>query len=102
MNQIAEKKSDSLIITEIIWNMAGKGLVSPIMYYEKIANILNLNDIHASEFIKAYLDKDVYLNNLHKNPKSWDGKQPVAIVDIDDVLSEFRVHFADHLVKEWR
>jgi hypothetical protein len=63
--------------------------------------ILNLNDIHASEFIKAYLDKDVYLNNLHKNPKSWDGKQPVAIVDIDDVLSEFRVHFADHLVKEY-
>tara|TARA_Y100000385_G_C12661825_1_gene454103 strand:+ start:66 stop:440 length:375 start_codon:yes stop_codon:yes gene_type:complete len=46
MNQIAEKKSDSLIITEIIWNMAGKGLVSPIMYYEKIANILNLNDIN--------------------------------------------------------
>lgn len=46
MNQIAEKKSDSLIITEIILNMAGKGLVSPIMYYEKIANILNLNDIN--------------------------------------------------------
>ena len=44
MNQIAEKKSDNLLITEMIWNMADKGLVSPIIYYEKIANILNLSD----------------------------------------------------------
>ena len=44
MNQTVEKKSDKLLITEMIWNMADKGLVSPIMYYEKIANILNLSD----------------------------------------------------------
>jgi hypothetical protein len=63
--------------------------------------ILNLNDISATEFINAYQDKDVYLNNLDKDQKSWDGKQPVAIVDIDDVLSEFRVHFANYLYREY-
>ena len=63
--------------------------------------ILNLNDINAQDFISAYLDKDVYLNNLNKDQKSWDGKQKVVIVDIDDVISEFRVHFAKHLNEEY-
>ena len=31
-------------IRETIYNMADKGLVSPIIYYERIANILNLSD----------------------------------------------------------
>jgi hypothetical protein len=63
--------------------------------------ILNLNDIDADEFIRAYDDKDVYLNNLDKDQKSWDGKQKVVIVDIDDVISEFRAHFAKHLNEEY-
>ena len=63
--------------------------------------ILNLNDIDADEFIRAYADKDIYLNNLDKDQKSWNGKQKVVIVDIDDVLSEFRVHFARHLNEEY-
>ena len=31
-------------IRETIYNMADKGVVSPIIYYEKIADILNLSD----------------------------------------------------------
>lgn len=31
-------------IRETIYNMADKGLVSPIIYYERIADILNLSD----------------------------------------------------------
>ena len=31
-------------IRETIYNMADKGVVSPIIYYEKIAGILNLSD----------------------------------------------------------
>lgn len=59
--------------------------------------MLNLNDISADKFLQAFMDKDVYLNNIEKDQKSWDGKQKVAIVDIDDVLSEFRYHFSLHL-----
>lgn len=63
--------------------------------------MLNLNDISSENFLQAFMDKDVYLNNIDKDQKSWDGQQKVAIVDIDDVLSEFRLHFALHLNKEY-
>ena len=63
--------------------------------------MLNLNNISADKFLQAYMDKDVYLNNIEKDQKSWNGKQKVAIVDIDDVLSEFRSHFAIHLNNEY-
>ena len=63
--------------------------------------MLNLNDISSHNFLQAYLDKDVYLNNIEKDQKSWDGIQKVAIIDIDDVLSEFRSHFAIHLNNEY-
>ena len=63
--------------------------------------ILNLNSISAQDFLQAFMDKDVYLNNIEKDQKSWDGHQKVAIIDIDDVLSEFRVHFAKHLNREY-
>ena len=63
--------------------------------------MLNLNDISSESFLQAFMDKDVYLNNIEKDQKTWDGQQKVAIVDIDDVLSEFRLHFALHLNKEY-
>lgn len=57
--------------------------------------ILNTWNIKSEEFENAFLKKDAYLNKhfeLQKN--KWNGKQPVAIVDIDDVLANFREGFS--------
>jgi len=61
--------------------------------------ILNVWDLSAEEFTSAFHKKDVYLHQrkrIEDNP--WKG-QPVAIVDIDDVLAEFRTCFADWLIE---
>lgn len=59
---------------------------------------LNTWGIKSSEFEKAFDKKDVYLNKLHElqNKKRKD-LQPVVIVDIDDVLANFRQGFSDWL-----
>jgi len=61
-------------------------------------SILNTWNISSEDFESAFMKKDIYLNK-HKElqEKTWDGKQPVAIVDIDDVLANFRQGFADWL-----
>jgi len=59
--------------------------------------ILNLWEIDSDAFLNAFMRKDVYLNErkrIDDNP--WQG-QPVAIVDMDDVLVEFRSGFAKWL-----
>lgn len=61
-------------------------------------SILNTWGITSTEFEDAFLLKDTYLNkhyDLQQN--TWDGVQPVAIVDIDDVLANFREGFANWL-----
>lgn len=63
--------------------------------------ILNTWGIKPEEYTAAFNDKDIYLNarkRIDENP--WDGEKPVAIVDIDDVLAEFRFCFAEWLMKE--
>ena len=61
--------------------------------------ILNVWDITASEFDAAFNKKDIYLHQRKSiDDNQWDG-QPVAIVDIDDVLGEFRNCFASWLAK---
>ena len=58
---------------------------------------LNTWGITPLEFEKAFSRKDVYLNKHHEfQHKKWEG-QPVAIVDIDDVLANFRQGFSDWL-----
>lgn len=55
--------------------------------------IMNVWDISEKEFVDAFEDKDAYLHFRHNlSKKSWDG-QPVAIIDMDDVLAEFRRAF---------
>ena len=63
---------------------------------------LNTWGITSAEFEKAFDKKDVYLNK-HKElqHKRWEG-QPVAIIDIDDVLANFRVGFSDWLYKKFK
>lgn len=55
--------------------------------------IMNVWDINEKEFKDAFEDKDAYLHFRHNlSQKSWDGR-PVAIIDMDDVLAEFRHAF---------
>jgi len=62
---------------------------------------LNTWGVTSSEFEKAFFKKDVYLNKHYElQQKKWAG-QPVAIVDIDDVLANFRTGFSDWLHKRF-
>lgn len=70
--------------------------VDVIRYLMAIMNVWDIND---KEFRDAFEDKDAYLHFRHNlSQKSWDGR-PVAIIDMDDVLAEFRRSFFDWLEK---
>jgi len=62
---------------------------------------LNTWGISAQEFEKAFFKKDVYLNKHYElQQKKWTG-EPVAIIDIDDVLANFRSGFSDWLYEKF-
>ena len=63
-----------------------------------IMAILNLWEIDDTDFQDAFLKKDNYLNMKMKieNSIPWSG-QPVAIVDMDDVIVDFRKGFSKWL-----
>ncbi len=66
-----------------------------------VMSMLNLWDINPEDVSSAFALKDIYLETDHSlNAKKWEG-QPVAIVDIDDVLAEFRNPFADFLSRRF-
>jgi len=55
-----------------------------------LIGIMNLWEITPEEFISAYDDRDRFLQMRHeKESVEWDGR-PVLIVDMDDVLTNFR------------
>lgn len=59
--------------------------------------IMNVWEINAGEFKEAFDDKDAYLHFRHAlSQKKWDGR-PVAVLDMDDVLAEFRRSFFEWL-----
>ncbi len=63
--------------------------------------IMNLWDISAEDFTHAFKQKDNYLNITHDlEAKKWKGEK-VIIVDIDDVLGEFRKCFASWLEQNY-
>ena len=63
-----------------------------------IMAIMNVWNIESHEFEEAFKKKDDYLWMQSKiADKKWEG-QPVVLVDIDDVIAEFRNTFADWLV----
>ena len=54
---------------------------------------LNLWEFNTADFVGAFWDKDLYLHMRHKMEKNnWNG-HPVILVDLDDVLNEFRECF---------
>ena len=62
-----------------------------------VMSMLNLWEIPPPAFSDAYESKSIFLDVQHKTySRLWDGR-PVAIVDIDDVLSEFRFCFSNYL-----
>ena len=70
--------------------------IDVLRYIQAIQNLWNIT---SEEVEKAFVAKDAYLNARHKiknNP--WRG-QPVVIVDMDDVIVDFRQGFADWLNK---
>ncbi len=69
-----------------------------LRYVQAIQNLWNIS---AEEVESAFLAKDAYLNARKRIKDSpWEG-QPVVIVDMDDVLVDFRVGFADWLNKTY-
>ena len=67
-----------------------------------IMAIMNVWDIDPLEFIDAFQKKDQYLwMQARMDDKKWEG-QPVVIVDIDDVMAEFRSSFAAWLGLEYK
>jgi hypothetical protein len=59
--------------------------------------IMNNWNITSEQFTSAYDKKDTYLRMTAEiNEKKWE-KQPVIIVDLDDVVVDFRVCFANWL-----
>ena len=76
--------------------------VNKILYesvdaFRYIIAIMNLWGISHSQFASAFDDKDLYLRASHRLERNiWDG-QPVLIVDIDDVIVEFRDGFIEWL-----
>jgi hypothetical protein len=59
--------------------------------------IMNVWKIDQEEFKEAFDDKDAYLHFRHTlAQRQWDGR-PVVILDMDDVIAEFRKGFFDWL-----
>ena len=72
--------------------------VDIIRYIMAIMNVWNINP---SEFEDAFAKKDKYLWMQYRmDANKWEG-QPVVIVDIDDVMAEFRSFFAGWLEEEY-
>lgn len=62
--------------------------------------ILNVWDVNADDFRNAFDDKEKFLTMRHTlEKKEWSG-EPVILVDIDDVLSDFRKNFTDWMRAE--
>ena len=107
--KIFTKKLQHFVFSQIINKMIEKMRVdsgvpdeddlvySSIDVLRYVMSMLNLWEIAPEDVSLAFSLKDTYLELDHKiNTKKWSG-QPVAIVDIDDVLAEFRTPFAEFL-----
>jgi len=70
-----------------------KILYKSIDAFRYLLATLNMWDFSSDDFIKAFWDKDLYLHERHKMEKNTWKDQPVLIVDMDDVLNEFRSSF---------
>ena len=64
-------------------------------------SMLNLWGVYPEDVTDAFLEKDVYLEIEHeKHSNEWKG-QKVIIVDIDDVIADFRKTFSTFLFQDF-
>jgi len=74
-----------------------KILYESIDVFRYLLAIMNVWGFTADEVKTAFNDKDVFLHLRHKSETAeWDGR-PVLIVDVDDVIAEFRKCFFEWL-----
>ena len=70
-----------------------KILFESVDIFRYLISILNIWDITPDQFTAAFLDKDLFLHTRYRlNSTQWSG-QDVIIVDLDDILIEFRNGF---------
>ena len=78
-----------------------KILFESVDSFRYILAILNIWNISSDEFLNAFEDKDVFLNLRHQHgKKKWNG-QPVVIVDMDDVIADFRSNFSSWVERKY-
>lgn len=63
--------------------------------------LLNIAGIESDEFANALAAKEVYLNKKYLDNQQQSSQKPVIIVDIDDVLNNFRTDFHDFVLREY-
>lgn len=74
-----------------------KILYESIDVFRYLLAIMNVWGFTPDEVKSAFNDKDVFLHLRHKSENTeWDGR-PVLIVDVDDVIAEFRKCFFEWL-----
>lgn len=85
--------------SEIVPVNKTKILYESVDVFRYILAILNLWDISSDQFVSAFHDKDLFLHTRYQSSKSqWEG-QEVVILDLDDVIIEFRSGFIEWLEK---
>jgi hypothetical protein len=77
----------------------GRILYESVDVIRYIIAILNLWNVDSSLFTDAFRKKDIYLNCRKDIESNTWSNQPVAIVDMDDVIVDFRKGFSDWLSK---
>jgi hypothetical protein len=78
-----------------------KILYKSVDIYRYVLAILNLWGIDDQQFITALKQKDDFLHYRHRmSQKSWQG-QPIVLLDLDDVMADFRDSFFDFVNKKY-
>jgi 5'(3')-deoxyribonucleotidase len=81
----------------------GKLLYESVDVMRYIMAIMNVWEIDPDEFEDAFHAKDVYLHTRHRIGKTqWWPTDPVAIIDMDDVLADFRQDFSNWLYENYK
>jgi len=88
--KVFDKESYEVNTNEVVYNT-----VDSLRY---ILAILGLYDISSKDFMSAYEEKDLYLKKIQTLKDHVKG-QPVAIIDIDDIICNFREYFNEWLYK---
>lgn len=67
-----------------------------------VLSLLNLWGLTPEEFISAFQSKDSFLHKRYElSSKTRPSGQPVIVCDIDDVIAQFRVPYAEFVQKEF-